>query len=379
MSNFSAYPKIGQFRNVIKSLILRTQYAGQDEDDRPIYDTDKELPFVVFRGTTKLHGTSSGVGHSATGEIWFQSRNRVITPEDDNAGFARTFSEDDRPAFLQGFFMHLRREMMINTAHDLVLFGEWCGQGIMKGDAVCSVAKKRFVIFELKEITPEGEDNVYHTVDHFWRRDHVGNPDPDSHPTIGGVEMPIANIHDYGGYGFTLDLANPEGAVKDIDQLTNDVDARCPYGQWHGVDGRGEGIVWRASSSDVTFGTTRSGESPDDDTVYRFKSKGANHSESESSGKKQKTSVAPEKLESIEKFVEYAVTERRLEQGWGELGENPSQKDTGKFIGWMSKDINDEESDVLEESGLTMKEVGGTVANAVRQWFFAKLNAEVGL
>ena len=81
--------------------------------------------------------------------------------------------------------------------------------------------------------------------------------------------------------------------------------------------------------------------------------------------------VDPEKLRNIQEFVEYAVTENRLEQALQEVGLDVSL--TGKFIGWVNKDVYKEEKDVLEANGLTMKEVGNLLSQKAREFYFSKL------
>lgn len=120
----------------------------------------------------------------------------------------------------------------------------------------------------------------------------------------------------------------------------------------------GEGLVWTPKDPELMK-----------DTGTWFKTKGQKHSVSKV---KKLVSVDPEKLEGIEKFIEYAVTQARLEQGLGEVGLD--YKTIGTFIGWVNKDINKEEGDVLESNNLTMKDVGKHVATKARTWYLEELN-----
>jgi hypothetical protein len=68
--------------------------------------------------TEKLDGTNAQVCITEDGEVFAGSRNRWITVEDDNYGFAR-FVEDNKEEFLKlGVGRH---------------FGEWWGNGIQRG------------------------------------------------------------------------------------------------------------------------------------------------------------------------------------------------------------------------------------------------------
>ena len=60
MKKHSSFPKIGQYRQVVKEVKLRTTYIGKDENGNPIYDNTKAAPKIKFKGTVKLHGTNSG-------------------------------------------------------------------------------------------------------------------------------------------------------------------------------------------------------------------------------------------------------------------------------------------------------------------------------
>lgn len=76
----------------------------------------------------------------------------------------------------------------------------------------------------------------------------------------------------------------------------------------------------------------------------------------------------------MREFVEYAVTEARLEQGVSEVGLD--QTKIGEFIGWINRDINKEEGDVLEASSMTMKDVGKFISNKARAWYMTRLSEE---
>jgi hypothetical protein len=344
--NHTSYPKIEQFRNALHTLKLRSQYAGEDSEGRPIYDESRPLPTVKFRGTIKLHGTNAAICEKG-GEIWFQSRTNIISPLKDNAGFATKFSNDKALTLLLEFFADIRAHSDVEPESTLALYGEWCGKGIQKGVAINQL-DKRFVIFGFKEkFADETKPSRWMEIDSLWRD--------------GEYPIPIFNILDYPTYEVEVDLNNPQIAQATLVKLTDEVEAECPFAAKHGVSGIGEGIVWTGYYNG---------------DLIRFKTKGEKHSVSKA---KEKIPIAPEKLASIEEFVTYAVTESRLEQAYQTLGDTPTVKQTGAFIGWISKDISQEEVDVLSESDLTMKEVGGAISGVARKWFFEKLNTNAGL
>jgi major membrane immunogen (membrane-anchored lipoprotein) len=56
MKKHSAFPKIGQYRQVVKEAQLRSSYIGKDENGDPMYDHSMASPTMIFKGSVKLHG-----------------------------------------------------------------------------------------------------------------------------------------------------------------------------------------------------------------------------------------------------------------------------------------------------------------------------------
>jgi len=81
--------------------------------------------------TEKIDGTNAQVFISDNGDLFAGSRNRWITPESDNYGFAR-WVQDNREELLKlGSGRH---------------FGEWWGNGVQRG---YRVSEKRFSLFNV--------------------------------------------------------------------------------------------------------------------------------------------------------------------------------------------------------------------------------------
>lgn len=78
----------------------------------------------------KIDGTNAAVGVTDAGEVYAQSRNRIITPASDNFGFAK---------WVESFAPFLR-DVLGPGLH----FGEWWGPGIQRGYGLKS---KRFSLF----------------------------------------------------------------------------------------------------------------------------------------------------------------------------------------------------------------------------------------
>lgn len=325
------YPSIGQYRNIIQDITHHVTYVGRDENDEPIYDPSIEKPALQFTGTVKLHGTNAGVVLGAQ-NLWVQSRERIITPEDDNAGFAR-FVEDRREVFttlLQGI-----KDSIISAGDvcdQVVLFGEWAGRGINKGSGIHNI-DKAFFIFGLQVI---GGGTRWLPID-----------------GISSPEHRIYNIEDYGVYHITIDFNDPRASQEVLESLTLEVEKQCPVAKAFGVEGIGEGIVWYTNY---------------DGHRYFFKVKGDEH---KVAGSKEKVAVAPENQGSIEEFVDYSVTANRFDQAIAAIfgASSPDIKKLGDIIKWMATDIIKEENDTLEASNLTWKQVQGAVATKTRTMF----------
>jgi hypothetical protein len=317
---FSSFSKIGQFRNVVKVV--------KDQCEHHF----KPLPVLEFKGTVKLHGTNAAVGLSKDGKFWTQSRSSIITPMKDNAGFSN-YAYKHKAEFISILSKHL------GDNDRVIMYGEWCGEGIQKGVGICEVSK-RFVVFALKGLSAD-EDSDKGT----WL------------PMVISLDMPLINlyfINNFQQYSIKIDFNYPEASTEELIALTIKVEDECPVSKRFGVEGIGEGIVWSCGD-------------------YRFKVKGEKHANSKVSTLKPKVAIAPEVLKARKDFLEYAVTEARLNQGLENV--ELVDKSIGKFIGWISKDVWAEEKDVLEASGLTMKDVSGLIIKKSRSWFIDKLNA----
>jgi hypothetical protein len=354
------FPKIRQFRDVIREVKARATYVGRDEDGMPIYNSDAVLPTLFFMGTVKLHGTNSSVVIKPDGIIQAQSRKRVLTIDSDNFGFARFVHEEvGHKVWLEiaEYIKEVYPNVEFESDDSLVVYGEWCGGGIQKGVAL-SELDKMFVVFGLRIIRggEEAEDD---------EREWIDGSTPVSSIPFEMFDERIRHIHGFPGFSMFINFEKPGENVNQMVEWTNGVESECPVGKHFGVSGTGEGIVWRC----YTPGYTSS--------RFWFKVKGEKHSVS-----KVKT-LAPidtEKMASLEEFVERTVTEQRLLQGVDhlrEMGKELSRKSTGDFLRWVFNDIADEESDTMEASCLTQKDIGKPISTKARRWFFAYLDKDL--
>ncbi len=350
MRKFLEWPSIEQFRHVVKAVRMRAQYAGTDEDGNPIVNRDAKLPKVKFAGTVKIHGTNAGIGYDPkSGEIWAQSRSQILGSGNTNFGFW-DYVEENKDALKQIFDDQL---MFINGSagiESIYFFGEWCGPNIQKGVAVSYISNKSFVLFGIRVVLEDGF--VYSLPIQFVEMFFTEYSNIKFANSIN-----FYNIFQFGKYEIEIDFENPEAVQNELVRLTEEVEANCPVGKFFGIKENtvGEGIVWSANT-----------ESPDN---LVFKVKGDKHTPTKVT---KLASVDVEKAKSIEDFVDRTVTENRLRQGLETLrrdGIVTDMKATGDFVKWVSGDILKEESDMLEASGLTMKDVGSLLSTRARKWF----------
>tara|TARA_R110000796_G_scaffold248124_2_gene374540 strand:- start:3936 stop:4961 length:1026 start_codon:yes stop_codon:yes gene_type:complete len=339
MKKHSAFPKIGQYRQVVKEVRDRAGYVGADENGDAIFDRTLPLPIITFKGTVKLHGTNAGIGHTQEDGMWVQSRSNIITPEEDNAGFAR-YVEDNKQAF-EELIEHVRYVVSYLKPNDAVfIFGEWAGKGIQKGVAISQI-EKAFFIFDIKVVPEDGTKPYHLPSDYLSNTDHR-----------------IYNIEDFLSYNIEIDFNRPDLVQNELSEITLAIEELCPVGKAFGVEGLGEGVVWIAQV---------------DGHDYRFKVKGEKHSVSKV---KTLAPVDTEKMNSIYEFVDYAVTQNRFEQGMGITfpDGNIDIKKMGDIIRWVVNDITTEESDVLEDNGLISKDINKHISAKVREMFFVEYN-----
>lgn len=353
MAKFIGFSKIGQFRNIIRDVKHDAQYQGMDDDGNTIMDRDAELPTITFNGTVKLHGTNAGVAQGSDGEMWYQSRNNIITPQKDNSGFA-FFADTNKESF-EKFFTLLREETGITDT--MVIFGEWCGGNIQKGVAISGL-EKMFVVFAVKVATESDEESNY-----YLHKDIC--------LLIRHTESRIYNILDFKQYSIDIDFNRPDIAQSKMIEIVDEIENECPVGKEFG---RGE------SDDDNTTGEGFVLVAWYNGYRYIFKVKGEKHSISKV---KTLASIDVEKVSSIHEFVDYAVTENRLNQAIEQVFTSDRKelhiKHTGDFLRWLVNDITVEEADTLAENDLEPKDVNRYISTEARKWFMKYINTEAGL
>lgn len=314
--NFVAFPSIEGFHHIVK-------YAAA-------YPEAITGP-VQYRGKMKLHGTNAGI-RVLNGEVCAQSRTQLITPLADNAGFAR--------------WVESCKDFWRGVGTDCVVFGEWCGPGIMKGTAINQIPKKIFAVFAI-----------------FVGEDMISDPEK--------IEEVLANRPDdvhilpWEGEAFTIDYcsqASMRATAPSLNAVVETVEKCDPWvKKVFGVEGIGEGVVYYPITDKVKVFSD-----------FAFKAKGEEHRVVKA---KEAVQVAPEVAKGINDFVSMFVTEPRMEQGLAAIGGHPLMPKVGEFLKWEMADIAKESVVELEAAGLTWDKVQKAVLAACREWYIKRSRA----
>lgn len=137
---FTEWPKTTRlFRDILVTEKIDGYNSAIRIENLLTVDTETNSPIAMVQGE-----------HDDVFGVWAQSRKRLITPGDDNFGFARWVSEN------AGELMPLLGEG--------IHFGEWWGSGIQRGYGLTK-GEKRFSLFNTerhKDI--EGYTDLVHRV-----------------------------------------------------------------------------------------------------------------------------------------------------------------------------------------------------------------------
>lgn len=349
------FPSIEQFRTVVTNINRHYNFTGLDENGDAIYDPSLPKPVLTFKGTVKLHGTNAAVSYNKIGGLWAQSRENIITVENDNAGFA-FFVESKKEEFQKLIAEVITTNNLDSETNTVTIYGEWCGGNIQKGVGITNLPKS-FFIFGVK-ITPHTEtEEELKTKPAYWV----------DYNYLRATDCGIYNILDYQTFSIDVDFNMPQLVQNQLLELTTGVENECPVAKAFGFSGIGEGIVWSTEVNGV---------------VHRFKTKGDKHA-----GKSKVKTLKPVddvKLNKIITVVNQVTPSWRMDQMLTETfdlinGGEIDVKQLGAYIKAVINDIIKEEIDILNENGLEPKDIAKYVSETSRKYFFQRLNEVTGL
>ncbi len=346
---FVAWPEIESFHNIRKYTAAHPEILNGKN-------------VVSYRCKVKLHGTNAAIQCHQDGSVIAQSRTGEISVGNDNAGFARWVEENKDKWRLR---------------NNQVIYGEWIGPGIQKGVAVSSIPKKSFAVFAVRSM--ENPESL------------LVEPADIKHVVSGIPDTYVIPWFSRGGYTdfeyieelkIDWSLSNEE-LTKSLDPINEWVYSVEHMDPWvfdvFGIKGTGEGLVF--------YPISREHEGYTNFSNLVFKAKGEKHKNIATAKPAQ---VDASTAASVDAFVAMVLTEARLEQGArAVLGEHKHEdaltclfcttgaltydaKLTGKFVNWVSADVEKETQDELAASNLTWKQVQKAVSDKARAWYLAK-------
>ena len=337
---FYPWPEIESFHHIRKYIrVDPTEWWRAQEE---LHGTS----VVHYQAKVKLHGTNSAVQLHEKGEIVCQSRENIITPEKDNAGFARwAFSDKEK------WYRAIDKAYVSGTA-GVILYGEWIGPGIQRGVAVSEIPNKCFAVFAARPLV-----SGVATDDSLWVE-----PETLQEIVKGIPDVYVLPWHTTINIDWRQTDEELTKSTAQINEWVLAVEANDPWVEaTFGVKGTGEGLVWYPTS------TPHLGWENFQNLV--FKTKGDKHKNIKTAAPAQ---VNAESAASIDAFVELVLTEARLEQGARTVALTPGSydmKQTGKFVSWVLADCEKETQDELEASSLDWKQVQKAVSVYARTWY----------
>lgn len=344
MNQHISFPSIEQYKNVIKHIRDSAKYH------------ECQLPVVKFVGSVKLHGTNAAVCRPTGGTVddhYQQSRERLLTLTSDNAGFC-AFTLQYKDVFEKLF---TAIETRTSTKGIIQIYGEWCGGNIQKGVGLNHVPKQ-FVIFGIR-VSDDAASQEWASI-------------PNLKEITGVIKHDfIKCIHDFQTWEVDIDFNDPAASQNKLVEITEAVEKDCPVARkLLGPDFSepliGEGAVWVAVESSVPAINVAG---------VRFKVKGKLHSASKV---KTLAAVDEEKMATVAEFVDAVCTESRLQQGIDVLKQRGLEVDANNIstmIKWFMGDIIKEESPLMVNSGLCVKDITGPISRKVRDWYLNLYNS----
>ena len=346
-------PSIDHLRSIVFTVKNHAHYIGKDENGDAIYDETRPKPTLLFKGSVKLHGTNNGISYNHIDGMWYQSKDAIITPQNDNAG-AAFMADANKKTWLELIYKVKEKNNLDLNKNTITIYGEWAGKRIQKGVGICQLDKSMF-IFGVK-ITPfqEGEDKV----DAYWVDcDYLRSP-----------EHRIYNIFDYETFEVEIDFNDPQVAQEKIDKMVLAVENECPVAKAFGFpETIGEGIVFVCN---------------DGNNRYVFKAKGEKHSKSS-----KVKEIKPTDDERTNKLIELAQKvcigwrlEQMLTETFDLLNDGQlTRAKLGDYIKAVIADVVKEESDILVEAGFEIKDVSKYISEIARDYFFQKEKEFIGI
>jgi hypothetical protein len=339
------FPKITQHvSEVVKAL------KDLEENDPCVPDKYYTSTTISLIGYVKLHGTHADIVVHNDDKIVLQSKNvSNITIANDNLGFAAAMA-DKTEAILHLRDRYVERWKAINPSLSLdpqcpvTLAGEWIGTGIQK-DVAVSQLSRRFVIVSVAINNSWIEDKYYREYE--------------------APEASIYNVSRAGTFNVDLDPNNMPRTLKTVEICAERVALTCPFALEFGIQGEGEGIVWKPASEELNA-----------NPALWFKTKGGRFKPSFT----PKPEMLPVGVQAQQDAADAAArawcTRERLLQGWNYLKEVGMKRDVtslGAYLKWMQNDILVEEEGMIQEQKIDKETLRWSITKIARLWYMQRV------
>jgi hypothetical protein len=241
-----------------------------------------------------------------------------------------------------------------------IVYGEWCGPGIQKGVAISEIPRKSFVVFAARPL--DGSDQLIVEPEEL---EGLVSGIPDvyvlpwySRPCHHGCDT---NVHAKLDIDWKHSNEELTTTIAPVNDWVAEVETKDPWVKTvFNVEGTGEGLVfYPVSTPHLGFESF---------TNLCFKAKGEKHKNIATAKPVQ---VSAESAASVDAFCSLVLTPARLEQGATTVG-GFDLKMTGKFIAWVTGDVQKECQDELAASFLEWKQVQKAVGDKARAWYMAE-------
>lgn len=278
----------------------------------------------------KLHGTNAAVRFE-DGTYYCQSRNRDITPENDNYGFA---------AFIESL---LPKDRDYSELDGKVFYGEWCGPGICKGTAISELPERMWFIFAVSvgDVVPYINEGDY------------------KNECSRFLDLLASERVAWLSYGKTEGFL-AEYLCRDLPYVAQNLreleESGCPVAAQFGIKGQAEGLVYYLSDGSM------------------YKAKLASFWEAIKTKNTPDIALVSPDSGKVSEFLNEMLTPERLQQGVDQACEGKIKtKLTGQFLKWVCQDCEIEGADLMRSLGLDWKAVRGDVVKVARAWWFKEM------
>jgi hypothetical protein len=343
MATVMAWPEIEAFNNARKYTTTHPEILnGQSK--------------VTYKCKVKLHGMNHAVQIHPDGTVVCQSRTTILTPEADNAGFAKWVDS------AKSAWSRRKNRPPIPEGSGVIIYGEWVGPGIQKGVALAELPKRVFAVFAARILDsenslivyPEQLETLVHGIEDCYTIPWYNRTLTHGSDTRVTMRLDI----DWSQTDEELTKITTE-----INKWVGEVEAHCPFTRdYFQIDGTGEGLVFYPVSHQ---GYTNFSN-------LTFKAKGEKHKNIATAKPAQ---VNPESAANVDAFVSMVLTQARLEQGADVINGDLlsfTKANLGKFLQWIIADVQKEAQDELEASKLDWKQVQKPLGDKARTWYLGK-------